>query len=185
MAAEGRSPRFSPDGRWIAFWRGTLEGSLPNGRAFGALFLVSSAGGSPKRIGADLPWTGYPIWSPDSKSLMAFAQGPSQARDEEWRTNTDWRVIPLDGGPSIRTEIVPFLSRSGFASSIANGIPRPIHWTPKSIFFVADHGDSTNVWELEFTFPLRLIRHLKQSLLVPVPISIRQSHRMVRCTSPA
>jgi Tol biopolymer transport system component/DNA-binding winged helix-turn-helix (wHTH) protein len=157
MANEGRSPRFSPDGRWVAFWRGALMTALGNGVPWGAIYVIPSSGGSPKQVGTDLSWGGYPVWSPDSRFLLVFVDAVQGVTPY-----ADWWAIPLSGEPSIKTGIIPFLIRQGFPSSMANGIPRPVQWTSKSIFFAADHGDTSNVWKLDFTLKSRLIKNLKR-----------------------
>ncbi|MBN9663964.1 MAG: PD40 domain-containing protein [Acidobacteria bacterium] len=57
------APRFSPDGRQVAF----IRSIAPHLRA---IYLVPAAGGSPVRITADLNWIGDLDWSPDGKELV-------------------------------------------------------------------------------------------------------------------
>src|SRR5258706_15821508 len=53
VAKDGLRPKFSPDGKWIAFY--TMTASPNGGSAFGAgqVFVVSAEGGEPRRIQSD------------------------------------------------------------------------------------------------------------------------------------
>src|SRR6185295_13193050 len=59
VARDGMRPRFSPDGKWIAFFK--LSGSEDVNVAFGAgqIFIVASEGGAPRRIQPDFPFARY------------------------------------------------------------------------------------------------------------------------------
>ena len=78
-------PRFSPDGKWIAF-TGQYDGNTD-------VFVVSSAGGDPKRLtyhpGADI----IRGWTPDGKAIL-FSSGRVSAPTGYPKLWT----IPLEGG---------------------------------------------------------------------------------------
>lgn len=57
------APRFSPDGKQVAF----IRSIAPHLRA---IYLVPAAGGTPVRITADLNWIGDLDWSPDGRELI-------------------------------------------------------------------------------------------------------------------
>jgi len=58
-------PAFSPDGSTVAFIRGTLGGAPTD------LYVVSSAGGAPRRLTYDNTWI-YPppTWTPDGRDIV-------------------------------------------------------------------------------------------------------------------
>ncbi len=68
-----RHPRFSPDGRELAFI------STRSGRA--ALWVAHADGSSPRRLSdLDAFVTGYPRWSPDGKRIAFHASAPNHER---------------------------------------------------------------------------------------------------------
>jgi Tol biopolymer transport system component len=60
-------PRWSPDGRWIAYCSGV-------GRSF-RIYLIPSSGGSPRELAPGTDNQAHPSWSPDGGTL-AFAGAP-------------------------------------------------------------------------------------------------------------
>ena len=82
-----RCPRWSPDGRWIAFERG-------DGVRFD-LFVVPASGGEPRRMTADASTIDGIAWSPDSKGLVYSSSRTSTIPYVP--TATLWQVW-LDGG---------------------------------------------------------------------------------------
>ncbi len=73
LAPNGRNPRFSPDGRWIAYWTGSPGGASlpPAGRGF----VIPSGGGDPRPLLADFAAAVCPVWSTrDSQLLLEASQ---------------------------------------------------------------------------------------------------------------
>ncbi len=139
LAAGGWNPRFSPDGRWIAFWAGFHSSSVLTGGEFGELYVVPSKGGQTRRLAADLHHAVNPVWSPDSKHLLAYVQWDSNPRD--------WYVVSINGARSRQTGIFRALEQQGFSIG-TNRLPRLSQWTNSSILFSAVYGDGVNVWRM-------------------------------------
>jgi Tol biopolymer transport system component len=77
-------PAFSPDGRWLAFVRGTGP--------FGDIFVLPLAGGEPRRIPSDQKWSGGLAWSSDSQEVIV---GRSRDGGQRlWRVPLDTRDLP-------------------------------------------------------------------------------------------
>ena len=80
------SPAFSPDGKIVAFVRGTLAGAVDD------LYVVSTAGGEPKRLTSDKTWIkGSPSWTPDGRDIVFSSTRGGLA--------SLWRVSALGGTP--------------------------------------------------------------------------------------
>jgi len=76
------SPRWSPDGKTIAFLRTGSEG--------GSLYLVPSDGSGPEKQLVPGPWVRDPRWSPDGK-WIAYVQEDAYLSEDIW-------VVPAEGG---------------------------------------------------------------------------------------
>jgi Tol biopolymer transport system component/DNA-binding winged helix-turn-helix (wHTH) protein len=144
IAKGGRDPRFSPDGRWIAYWQ-TNQIAAPWVAGAGTVYLVRSAGGPPQALRSNLTAAGVPEWSDDGTRLIVFGR-----RDDlpppvaGW----NWWVIAVDGGPATSTNAFALLREKGFNLS-GSEAPRVAKWHANELLFVARRGDTTNVWNVE------------------------------------
>ena len=91
MVPFGRPPKFSPDGKWIAYRTGEEH------HFEGKTFIVPSAGGKPMRVGADLPDAKWPVWSSDGKSLLVYGSRETPRAGGAISGPTDEFLIPIDG----------------------------------------------------------------------------------------
>ena len=78
-------PRWSPDGRWIAF------DSRKSGH--GDIYIVEAQGGTPRRLTTEPSDEVRPNWSGDGRCIY-FASN----REDSWQV---WRM-PVEGGPAVR-----------------------------------------------------------------------------------
>ena len=92
VADRGRSPHYSPDGQWLAYWVGSVTGQMGTTSTspdFARIYVAPASGGSAREIAP-----GYaPIWSPDGKQLLFVGSGTRGNR------GSDWWIAPLDGKP--------------------------------------------------------------------------------------
>lgn len=71
-----RAPRYSPDGRWLAFVRSDKDGKPQ-------LHVLPTAGGDARRVTTDEHHplgAGAPVWSPDSTRIAYVARVPEDGR---------------------------------------------------------------------------------------------------------
>ena len=92
VVRHGSRPRFSPDGRHIAYWVGHPTNKAPSGR----IYLVSSGSGAPRQLAADFADARQPVWSPDGRSILFHGMRGAQEP-------ADWWVAPIDGRPPVPT----------------------------------------------------------------------------------
>ena len=59
----GRTPQYSPDGKWLLYSTGGRGGALE-------AFIMPAAGGASQRLLADVVTSTVPAWSADSKSIV-------------------------------------------------------------------------------------------------------------------
>ena len=81
IATRGRTPRFSPDGQWIAYSNA------------GRTYVVPVARGAPRQLVPEFLIATNPVWFPDGKRLLVVGNraAPGSYID-------DWYIVPLDGG---------------------------------------------------------------------------------------
>jgi dipeptidyl aminopeptidase/acylaminoacyl peptidase len=60
-------PALSPDGKWIAYELSTID--LEANRRLSAIYLISAAGGAPRKITEGSAQDENPVWSPDGKTI--------------------------------------------------------------------------------------------------------------------
>jgi len=81
VVAAGRSPRFSPDGRFILYWVGFVGGDFLSDRR---IFMVESTGGQPRQLATEFASARDPVWSPTGNHVVFF--GTAAAVSGEFRS---------------------------------------------------------------------------------------------------
>ncbi len=138
IAAGGRSPKFSPDGRWVAYWTGRDLSYLPGSAK---VWMVEAGGGTPREIGSTLACAAHPVWSPDGSELLVLARKAGDLTP----AGMDWWVLPLDGGAPRPTGGLGRLRELGL---LPRQIPEPppLEWLDGHLIFALRVGDAVNLW---------------------------------------
>src|SRR5262249_47294442 len=146
IAHSARRQRFSPDGKWIAYWVGTEmgvnTGSFLAPRA-GKIYVVSATGGTPREIQPDFAATGYPIWTPDGRHILFLGnRNPNEYNEGA----VDWWVADLDTGAVVGTGAAAAFKQMGFASASQ----APEAWTEDGagVLISATLADSRSIWRV-------------------------------------
>jgi serine/threonine protein kinase/Tol biopolymer transport system component len=138
IVSGGRTPRHSPDGKWVAYWVGLAARVAATGSR---VYVIGANGGSPIPIAADLAVARNPVWSPDGTRLLLV--GSDEPIYDTSRPSWDWWVAPFEGGMARRTRAAEGLRSQGL------GLPTPATWDrERGVLFAADLGDSRNIWQL-------------------------------------
>jgi Tol biopolymer transport system component len=131
------APRFSPDGRWLAYSTGPGRFSTDKNSAFfSQTYLIPSTGGEATRLLPDFASVAWPIWSPDGRHLLVTARREIN-EDQEW-----WIVTP-DGQAPVKVGGVDVVTSSGLPV-------RPWRWIEgnRIVYSASLGGDSWNLWEV-------------------------------------
>jgi len=117
LVRAGRRPRFSPDGRLIAYWTGTNVGFSFSSGSY-RTFVIPAGGGAAREISG---FTGarYPVWSPDGQSLLLLGSGDPLPLASTY----DWWRAPLDGSAPIPVRAHELLQGAGIAFDSGNVAP--------------------------------------------------------------
>jgi eukaryotic-like serine/threonine-protein kinase len=155
VAARGRRPRFSPDGRSIAYWVGD-DNISPS-----QTYIVSVSGGEPTRIAPEFDVARYPVWSPSGSHLLVQGQRSVTDRDP------DWWIVETASGAMFRTGA--FAALRDVQIETYHPIEfRPLmadSWTSdERIIFAAAVGDSTNLWSIRLSSSSWRVRRAPQQL---------------------
>ena len=117
LVAGGREPRFSPDGRLIAYWTGR-EGTYQPGSS--RVFVVEASGGQPRPVHPEMAWAMHPLWSPKGDELLVLGM---RDRGEPGRPLT-WKIggrCPSTRRTPKRTGVIPRPGREVALGRLALG----------------------------------------------------------------
>ena len=135
-----RTPRFSPDGRWVLYWTGfpasVIAGGIPG--ALGSIAIVSAEGGAPHEIATGLASARYPVWTPDGERILFLGEEDAAAK------SFDWYLIRMDGTGLVKTGALPAIHAGGLRA----GPPIPAAWTGEGVLFATNEADNSNVWRI-------------------------------------
>jgi Tol biopolymer transport system component len=145
IAPRGRRPRFSPDGRRVAFWTGAHLGS--NAAAGSKIFIGPASGGQPSQYARDFAAAASPEWSPDGRGFLFLGrQSPAEP--------LDWWHVDVESGRTVASGAFTALTAAGLLTgdetSGETGEPTPDLWTPTGILFnvPVQRARSSNLWRL-------------------------------------
>ena len=130
VSDHGRVPRFSPDGKSIAY---VLQGYAT--ALAGAIEVIPSTGGPAKQLVKSRG--SWPVWAPDSRHIL-HALGTGVA--------VDWEVIGVDGAAPIKTGISAVAPLHQMTELL------PLDWsTNNEILFSATIAGVTNLWRIRMS----------------------------------
>jgi len=140
--AWARTPRFSPDGRWIVYWTGFPASVVARGipDALGSILVVPSGGGSPRPLQPGVASARYPIWSPDGERILFLGE------ESTGEKGLDWYLIRRDSTDLIKTGAVQTIQ----AAELRAGTPIPGAWSARenAVVFAISEADRSNVWQI-------------------------------------
>ena len=139
LAPAGRRPRFSPDGKRIAFWTGKPHTpGVPASR----VYWVSVEGVEPHEVG----FGRSPVWSPAGDRLLYLRT------HGEGTVLREWALADLEGGEPVVTEAVEALKEAGLSgdySIIGSKVFVPDRWLSDGrVLFSSGERGSMSLWSI-------------------------------------
>ena len=111
LAEGGRVPRFSPDGKWIAYLNTSENGGDIPAANTRRLYLIPAKGGAPVRLAMGSASVQGAAWSSDSRGVL-FPATDELANIRLWKA-------PLDGGaPALVPEFNPSIDMNARACAV-------------------------------------------------------------------
>jgi Tol biopolymer transport system component len=147
LASRGRHPRFSNDGRWIAY---SVGGEAVSNPGTAGVFVISAGGGAPRAVHPEMATATNPIWSPNGDRLLVLGRkdGAAPARNE-----LDWWILPIGDAAPQRTGTFARLDKQKLMRpALPQVYPAPLDWRQAAgedrILFSAFLGEAVNLWEI-------------------------------------
>ncbi|MGH9628855.1 MAG: hypothetical protein ACRD7E_11070, partial [Bryobacteraceae bacterium] len=137
LAPHGRTPRYSPDGKWVAYWIGERHANSTIG-------IVPSAGGAVRKFDLKhhkVVTARYPVWSPDSQRLLFIAV--QWESPDSWVS--DWWIMSVDTGGAAPTGADDTFDRYGLPSAL---LEVPGAWVADRILFSPANQEAASLWQV-------------------------------------
>lgn len=126
VTSRGFSPRFSPDGKSVAF-------------AYGGIFIVPAAGGEPRAVSGNLTSAGCPLWTPGGREVLFLAQTREGAFD--W-----WVASASAGSPPHPAGVTARLRQKGLPALHEGACPSD--WDGNAVLFALKVDRLGSIWRI-------------------------------------
>jgi Tol biopolymer transport system component/predicted Ser/Thr protein kinase len=150
VANGGRNPRFSPDGKRIAFWKGRESPAYVPGSA--GVFIAGAGGGEAHAVHGQFAAALYPVWSPKGDELLVLGRRDGSRPLEE---SLDWWILGAAGGSAKKTGALRLLAEQKLLYLTGQQQFVPLSWHGPGfegkVLFAASKGDSSNLWEIRIS----------------------------------
>ncbi len=134
LASGGHFPRFSPDGKWIAYWDGEPASGILYVSGDARIWIVPSEGGTPRAFHHELAVAYPPMWSADSTRVVFWGRARTEDPYDVWAAAVEGTAA------TIQTSAAAVLARQRLADPrLVSALTPTNHW-----IFASGNG----LWQL-------------------------------------
>lgn len=154
LKSGGARPRYSPDGKWIAYTEGVLTGTGTThyfiAPGIAKVRVMPASGGESREFCPEFASAAFPVWTPDGNHILFLGNRDPNVSGEPPKGSLpdnlglDWWVAPLDAGPAIPTGTARALRDAGFTG--LSQIPQAWLPTGDGVLVSGEVGDTRNLW---------------------------------------
>jgi Tol biopolymer transport system component len=153
LLGHARDARYSPVGRWIAFWAARDE-ETQDGGSVHVFDRSEVAPVRPQRVLADFAHATRPIWSADGRWLLILGTWRSQ---DDAREFDAWAVPMKDGlaaGVPVKTGLLPLLKAQGIYETLLERRAIVVgDWVDGVLYVSARRGHAASLWRVRLDRP--------------------------------
>lgn len=155
LAPGGFSPRFSPDGRSVAYGAAT-------GRGTGGIFVVPVSGGMPRDVTPQARSALAPIWTPDGRSVVYL-----DSIDAQFTGFDLWAIRTAAGSDArpVRTHVRELLDSQRLPG--ITGATYPLTWHDGRLALTLRSGRQAELWTVAISGALKATGRAVQLLAGP------------------
>lgn len=144
IAPQGRGPRYSPDGHWIAYWKGNPTGGTPYVPGAATVWVIRAEGGQARQLAADFWVAARPEWTADGKHIVFWGlPDASHSRD--------FYVAPFDGGPAVKTGAAEIWSQQQLHAN--RGYEALVRGASNRYYLTLVTSGIANLWTIQLSTP--------------------------------
>ena len=141
LAAKGRRPRLSPDGKFVLYMLRD-ERYAPS-----QIFVLPGGGGESRRIASDFADAHNPVWSPDGMFVLFCGTRVSGDPKQEH----DWWAVSVDGSRVIKTGAADLFralqpTLGGMLRTRGDQLGMPQAWIGNRLYFSAATSGNDTLW---------------------------------------
>ena len=134
LAPRGQDPRYSPDGKYLAYWIGEVHSRLPTAKSYS----MPASGGAPRQLCRGLADARYPVWAPDSRHILLQASPNANLPPDQ---DAEWWVASTDGSEPVNTGALQRFRAQGLEVHTY-----AVYWYRDYLVFSAADKANVNLW---------------------------------------
>lgn len=146
VAPQGRDGHFSPDGEWLAYWKGEIGNALLRGSA--RTYIMPSYGGQisgqPEEFPSGFDVAASPIWSANENRILFLGRKTGEQKGDWWVANLADKSVHRTG---IMEKLSSMKVKASFSIRTTFAVPG-VWLKDNTVLFTVTNMDATNIWSV-------------------------------------